>query len=204
MKQDTSTPCARRRGVGESRDVPVGDGGAPGCPKPVDGGRGGRRAGARGSGPDGLAGHRIQHRRVPVRGRALRQPGGRGAPCAIRDAASGRRGRPMTTHAHLSRPMHPMTSRIPKSTLDAAREVVRHCFESAAGRAVHAVALRPDARVSPARLPVIGGRQAPPELQRLLELQHHLTSGGNPQRRSAHRRRRRPPSITCVTAEERR
>ena len=37
----------------------------------------------------------------------------------------------MTTHAHLSRPMHPMTSRIPKSTLDAAREVVRHCFESA-------------------------------------------------------------------------
>ena len=37
----------------------------------------------------------------------------------------------MTTHAHLSRPMHPMTSRIPKGTLDAAREVVRHCFESA-------------------------------------------------------------------------
>jgi hypothetical protein len=37
----------------------------------------------------------------------------------------------MTTHAHLPRPMHPMTSRIPKSTLDAACEVVRHCFESA-------------------------------------------------------------------------
>jgi hypothetical protein len=62
----------------------------------------------------------------------------------------------MTTPAHPPQPMHPMTSRIPKSTLDAAREVVRHCFESAslgdASRlrpALTALGTAADARIQP-------------------------------------------------------
>ena len=37
----------------------------------------------------------------------------------------------MTPHERQSRLKQPETSRIPQSTLEAAREVVRHCFESA-------------------------------------------------------------------------
>jgi hypothetical protein len=47
----------------------------------------------------------------------------------------------MTPHEHQSRLMQPKTSRIPQSTLEAAREVVRHCFESASVN--EAVRLRP-------------------------------------------------------------
>jgi hypothetical protein len=37
----------------------------------------------------------------------------------------------MTPHEPRSRLRQPKTSRIPQRTLEAAREVVRHCFESA-------------------------------------------------------------------------
>jgi hypothetical protein len=37
----------------------------------------------------------------------------------------------MTLHAHQPRLIQPTASRIPQDTLEAAREVMRHCFEGA-------------------------------------------------------------------------